>query len=698
MNRPFAAALPLLALLSPPLSAQTAPMQRVEVTANAALEARRNDTAGRLTVGRDELARYGDSNVSAVLRRQPGIAVVNGEIRMRGLGAGYTQILVNGEPVAQGFSIDSIAPALIDKIEIMRSGSAEFGTQAIAGTINVILKKAGGSARRDLTLGGGAVPGRFDPQASLRVSDKRGRLAWSLGAEMSRTGSDYRARVRETSTDDGGSERLIEERNFGSTTRFALAPRLAWTLDGGDSLQWQATLDRTRPSGHGSMSETVITGAPTEYPDNGFGIHSTAHSERSELTWTGKVGGAGKLLVKAGINRNARDNDYLFRGASAEASLARSVVSFVVDNTASLSGKYTAPLGQAHSLVLGWDAGRTTRAEARLQRDASFDGAPLGILDEDYQALITRTAVFAQDEWAVTPRLQACLGMRWEGLHTATEGRTLEQVRSQSGVLSPLASLLWKVPGSDKDQLRMALSRSYKAPTSRMLVPRRYTTNNDNSEVNPDVRGNPALRPELAWGLDAGYERYIGKDGVVGVSGYARKVDQVTVQTLYKENGAWISTPFNNGKASVWGIEFDTKTALGERVDLHANAARNWSRLDAVPGPYNRLADQVAATANLGLDYRHSPRHTVGMNLNLQFGGQQRQSAALSTYTGPARALDVYALWKVDAATQLRLSASDLLASSQFSSRAYRDANGATERATTERGRTLVRLVLEKKL
>lgn len=702
MNRPLAAVLPLIALFPTATVAQTPapPMQRVEVTGNAALDARRNDSAGRITVGRDELLRYGDSTLSAVLKRQPGMSVVNGEIRMRGLGAGYTQILVNGEPMAQGFSIDSIAPALIDRIDIMRSGSAEFGTQAIAGTINVILKKAGAGTRQDLNLAAGLMPGRLDPAASLRVSGKRGALAWALSAEVSRLGGDYRSQVRETSTDAAGAlsgERLIDEHNVTASTRFGLAPRLNWALPGGDSLEWQATLDRTRPGGHGGMRETVLLGAPTEYPDNSFAIRSTAHSERSDVTWNSTVG-SGKLRVKAGINRNTRDNDYLFLGASSQATLARSVVSDVIDNTASLNGKYLAPLGQAHSLGLGWDLGRTSRSEFRLQRDTSFDGAPLGILDEDYQALITRSAVFAQDEWSVTPRLQVYLGMRWEGLRSATEGRMLDQVRSRSSVLSPLASVLWKVPGSDKDQLRMSLSRTYKAPTSRQLVPRRYTTNNDNSQVNPDVRGNPNLRPELAWGIDAGYERYFGKSGVFSLSGYGRKVDQVTVQTLYQENGAWLSTPFNNGKASVWGIEADTRLPVSAGVELHANAARNWSRLDAVPGPDNRLAEQVAATFNLGLDYAHSASLTVGANLNLQFSGRYRQSASLARYTGPARELGVYGVWKLDPATQLRLTCADVLAADNASNGVYHDQLGGTERATTVRGRALVRLVFEKKL
>ena len=59
---------------------------------------------------------------------------------MRGMGGGYTQILIDGQRMAPGFSLDSIAPEQIEKIEIMRAPVAEFGTRAIAGTINVVMR------------------------------------------------------------------------------------------------------------------------------------------------------------------------------------------------------------------------------------------------------------------------------------------------------------------------------------------------------------------------------------------------------------------------------------------------------------------------------------------------------------------------------------------------------------------------------
>ena len=90
-------------------------MQKVEVKADAnSYDPRRDDTASRMVVSNEEIKRYGDTSVLDVFKRLPGITVGGGggrgggEIRMRGLGSGYTQILINGERAPAGFDIDQL--------------------------------------------------------------------------------------------------------------------------------------------------------------------------------------------------------------------------------------------------------------------------------------------------------------------------------------------------------------------------------------------------------------------------------------------------------------------------------------------------------------------------------------------------------------------------------------------------------------
>ena len=82
----------------------------------------------------------------------PGLRVENdcnncgfSQVRMNGLEGPYTQILINSRPIFSGlagvYGLEHIPPSMIQRIEVVRGGgSALFGGNAIAGTINVITK------------------------------------------------------------------------------------------------------------------------------------------------------------------------------------------------------------------------------------------------------------------------------------------------------------------------------------------------------------------------------------------------------------------------------------------------------------------------------------------------------------------------------------------------------------------------------
>jgi outer membrane receptor protein involved in Fe transport len=313
-------------------------------------------------------------------------------------------------------------------------------------------------------------------------------------------------------------------------------------------------------------------------------------------------------------------------------------------------------------------------------------------------------ALFAQDEWEPTPRLQAYLGMRWEGLDTATHGRDLAPVHNRSGVFSPVAQMLWKLPGSERDQLRLAFTRTYKAPLTSDLVPRRYTVNNDNGPTSPHVQGNPNLRPELAWGLDAAAESYFGKDGMVSLGVYHRRIRDVMVEQLWQEGGEWISTQANGGAATARGIEFDARWALpalrpgSPAFDLRANVTRNWSRVEALPAPDNRLASQIPLSANLGIDMRASARLGAGLNFNYVGAARSAASRQLWNHSGPSRIVDAYATCKIGQQAQVRLSLSNLLHQPRYSTSLYDDGAAATGRRTAAMSTTGLRVQLESPL
>ncbi|ARV09589.1 TonB-dependent receptor [Winogradskyella sp. PC-19] len=90
--------------------------------------------------------------VSESLNYSPGVRVENNcqncgftQVRLNGLDGSYSQILVNSRAVFSAlnsvYGLEQIPTQIIDRVEIVRSGgSALFGSNAIAGTVNIITK------------------------------------------------------------------------------------------------------------------------------------------------------------------------------------------------------------------------------------------------------------------------------------------------------------------------------------------------------------------------------------------------------------------------------------------------------------------------------------------------------------------------------------------------------------------------------
>jgi outer membrane receptor for ferrienterochelin and colicins len=705
--------LPLSLLLfhgaAPAQQVPEAPMQQVEIKGPGAAEVRRNDSVGRIVVGREELARYGDTTLSDALKRQPGVSISGGEIRMRGLGAGYTQILIDGDPAPSGFAVDTLSPDLVERIEILRSASADTSAQAVAGTINIVMRKASargaGGNSRSLKLTAGQAQRRTSPAATLQWSGRSGITGYSLAATASQTRRQDDPSIDERIADAGGTTlRRFDGRDDSRLIKLSLAPRMERKAADGDTLAISGLFDLSRSRSSSRQLETTLLGQPTASPDaTGRAAYDTWLA-KSDLSWSRRLGD-GRLSLKAGLEANRRLGDYLFRGidAGGEPWFERAVTSSADERRASTSGKYVTPLGDGHDIALGWDAALTRRGETRLQQDRAPGESPYYTLDQDYTANVRRLALFAQDEWQLRPGLQAYLGLRWEGLDTRTEGRDFAGRAVRASVFSPIGQLVWKLPGRPRDQLRLALARTYKAPQPATLVPRRYTVNNDNGPANPDFEGNPTLRPELAWGLDAALESYFKGDAMASVSVYARRIRDVVLQRLYQDGASWVTTPSNNGGASVRGIEADLRLPLPApaprwpALELRANLGRNWSHVDALPGPDNRLAAQAPFTLNLGADARFAgDAHKLATGINLHVVGTNtaRVAPSLVTVSGMVRELEAYAAWSAGGA-QWRLTLPDLLRRSARDSQLYQDAALFEQRVVSTPRRAAVRLQVE---
>ncbi|HWK83979.1 MAG TPA: TonB-dependent receptor [Caldimonas sp.] len=655
------------------------------------VQERRNSTAAKIVIGRDEIERFGDSTLGDVLKRLPGVTIQGrpgrgGAIRLRGLGNGYTQILLDGERVPPGFSLDSISPEQIERIEILRAPTAETGARAIAGTINIITRDGYNRRVNDIRLSSSYENSRVQPSASWTRNIAAD--AWTINYSL--TGYSFNRDNSSTTTtvdnrlDDGAL--TLEQTDIGRVRVHGegvhATGRLQWRSDGGvETLTLTPIFFYNRGSSHreGTLLQTV--GAiPAPYDSSTTEGEFVSSYARLNAQWNHRLAGGGVLEGRAGLGQ-ARQPSSSHRVETTGGVVSRTLDDSLLshDTSFTLAGKLTKPVFDGHAFVSGAELESNRRVDTHLSLQ---NGQPL-LTDfgDDVTASAMRYAVYAQDEWNLTPNWAAHAGLRWEGI--ATRG-SVEQgqpdASNRSSVWTPLLHAVWKPDPDGRDQVRMSLTRSYRSPTLTNLIARpslnaRYPVPGPNTPTQPDRAGNPELRPELATGIDLAFERYLPGSGLVSANVFHRNLSNYLRSVTTLETVSWatspryVSRPQNVGAAMTEGIELEAKFRASElwpeapRLDVRTNASFFRSRVRSVPGPDNRVDQQPDYTANVGLDYRlRGWPLLLGGNLNWTPGYLTRVSDAQSATIGRKLVADVYALWTFNPGLALRFTASNLAA------------------------------------
>lgn len=693
------AAVPAAAAAASAPDTPRATLERVEISGRRSdVDQRRQSTAAKIVVGREELDKYGDSSLGEVLRRLPGVTVPGapgrgGAPRLRGLGGGYTQILLDGQRVPPGFSFDSIEPDQIERIEILRAPTAETGARAIAGTINIITRE--GFRRRDdeLKLGFGLEEGRLSPGLNWTHNGHDGPLtySWTLSLLERRRRSESVETVEETELGSGALLRRSEERSVETDRRRSvnLSSRWQWRLgDGGGTLTVQPLLYASEtPSVASSqvLSQVDSTGSPLlSYDHAGSASTSRFHNARLNAQWRGPVSENLRGEWSGSLGQYRYRNQSLRREYDSGAALLRTLDDDIHSREGSglLSGKLSTTLEDGSQLVGGLELERIQRRQGRSTLE-NGTALAFGNAEDELDASSQRVAAFVQDEWTPAPGWSANVGLRWEGIRT--EGMLPDGSRpvNRSSIWTPLAHAVWKPDPKARDQWRIGLTRSYRSPDLGQLIsPPRvaagYPVSGGNVATSPDRAANAELRPELASGLDLAYEHYPQAGGLFSVSAFARRISdlirQVTTleSVTWSSQPRWVSRPQNIGDATTLGLELEARGradhwaaswwADAPRTDLRANLALYRSWVKNLDGPDNRLAEQPQLNANLGFDHRlRGTPLGFGGNLNWAPGYRTRLAEDRWVEAPDRRVIDAYATWAFDAHTLLRLSASNLL-------------------------------------
>lgn len=147
-----------------------------------------NTTLPVSVINSREIFRQSAVKLTDVLMEQPGLAItyfLGAGVQMQGLDGDYTLIMIDGEPVTgrQGGAIDlsRFSVGNIQQIEIVKGPSSSlYGSDALAGVINIITKDAGNKLR--LTLN--AKYGSFgNLELNTSADYKKGKLGFYAFAD-----------------------------------------------------------------------------------------------------------------------------------------------------------------------------------------------------------------------------------------------------------------------------------------------------------------------------------------------------------------------------------------------------------------------------------------------------------------------------------------------------------------------------------
>lgn len=240
-----------------PQEVQATELDAVTVTGSRIPRAVAETASPAFTITADDIQRQGFRNVSDVLRAQPlatgavadnqyggqgGFAAEATTISLLGLDPSFTLVLLDGRPLADfpllyngqsNFTdLSSIPVAMIERIDILPGNqSSIYGSAAVAGVVNIILKKYIDGVQLDLRAGGYTEGGGSNQRLQLTGGERWDRLDLTWGLQYSRQDPIYlRQRGYTATTDDNPNP----DSRYGSRVVLALDALAGQYYDPGD--------------------------------------------------------------------------------------------------------------------------------------------------------------------------------------------------------------------------------------------------------------------------------------------------------------------------------------------------------------------------------------------------------------------------------------------------------------------------------
>lgn len=539
------------------------------------------------------------------------------QVRINGLEGAYSQILIDSRPIFGSlngvYGLDQIPANMIERIEVIRGGgSALFGSNAIAGTINVITKN----------------PTKNEAQASMvsnLIGGKSGDVVssfnGSLVSENYMRGISFHAMQRSRqSYDDNGDD-------FTEITRLR-------NLNAGAKLFNDFT-DRHKLTAELNVSnENRRGGNKLDEPEH---LADLAESIRTQM-----LGGNAsfdyfspaynhKFTAYTSAERTRADNYYgSFDGIDIEASSGNYGVT--KENIWLLGGQHTAyvPTGKGN---LQWTSG----AEYQYDKIAEKRQNP-NVLAVNQKA--NTFGLFTQADWRISPKIKVLGGVRLDNINS-------DIMKKSVTALNPRASVLYNI--DENFIARGSYSRGFRAPFF-------YS-----EDVHSELQGGEARRVKLADDLKketsdsftASFEYNQAHDNhqfVAMIEGfYTALHDRFTYEDAGLENGLPIREKRNSDGAVVKGVNIEVKYSPNPKFMLQLATTIQSSKYNSVQNPEeNVYTDEILRTPNVygNLMATYKPRPNWDINLVTVYTGSMK-TTHLKGYIPDTRLETTPAMWDV---------------------------------------------------
>jgi outer membrane receptor for ferrienterochelin and colicins len=647
--------------------------QRIEVKGKTQEQVARTETASRSIVSNAELIRFGDNNIVDAMKRVPGIQVTNNKLHLLGMAANYTQILIDGE-APRGITVEDIALNMIERVEIYRGANAQFSAQAMGGTINIILKKSATNKQHTLKANIGHI---FKNNGTLDWfhSDKNGKLSHAVSVSASK--NRFSAGQPEDSTTNFVNENALSgtrsefqniSHNERSDESLRISPRIQYKTDSNINLTSTSIFAHNRfnadtTSQFNNLSGRVFEIGKTTSQDSNRGTNFGT-TLKAVTSLNNQIG----MDVTAGFQSQhfkarSRSQNYLPNGTLNFNRDLNTDVSVMVGTT---NGKLNIPTNAQHDLVIGWSGWRADVDVENNQTDQFASDHHAIHRPHSANSIMSNAAFFVQDDWKFKKNSSVSLGLRWESQGIRTENNAGEKVNNRATVLSPVIQTMWQLDPENTDRIRLGVSRTFKAPEGpQLLMPKIFVVNN--SIESPNLVGNPNLRPELSWSLEAAFE-HNGKDGLnYAIRAKAQSIKDIHREVVFEADNSFWKKFTNAGTAQSQSIELSTQFPLkrwmdnAPDMDFSASYSHFWSNVKDFAAPYNSLTPyQYVFT--FGANYRAKDIPlTAGVSAKIQDSHWQQTSLTERQYVKTPKNVDIYALWKFDKQSQLRFAVNNLL-------------------------------------